>query len=132
MHEANTALLDILVDNSVIIPSFEKDGLLAELQARTSRSCRFCCFFFTSYMYKVQKRDTFSLSVLSTYWLKLWNVVPRKYWVYIGAPTPLASAGDNIDTTEIQQVMFRLSTGTNEKINRQTKRSSSTPPPQIH
>ena len=24
---------------------FEKDGLLAELQARTSRSCRFCCFF---------------------------------------------------------------------------------------
>ncbi len=59
MHEANTALLDILVDNSVIIPSFqnrmerwakrlfvgfEKDGLLAELQARTSRSCRFCCF----------------------------------------------------------------------------------------
>ncbi len=55
MHEANTALLDILVDNSVIIPSFqnrtrvfvglEKDGLLAELQARTSRSCRFCCFF---------------------------------------------------------------------------------------
>ncbi len=72
MHEANTALLDILVDNSVIIPSFqnrtstflnftalftsmggwakrlfvgfEKDGLLPELQARTSRSCRFCCF----------------------------------------------------------------------------------------
>ena len=67
MHEANTALLDILVDNSLIIPSFqnrtstalfpsmehwakrlfvgfEKDGLLAELQARTSRSFRFCCF----------------------------------------------------------------------------------------
>ncbi len=54
MHEANTALLDILVDNSVIIPpfqnrtstfvGFEKDGVLAELQARTSRSRRFCCF----------------------------------------------------------------------------------------
>ncbi len=50
MHEANTALLDILVDNSVIIPSFErlfeqwKDGLLAELQAGMSRSCRFGCF----------------------------------------------------------------------------------------
>ena len=61
MDEANTALLDTLVDNSVIIPSFqnrtstsfwakrlfvgfEKDGLLAELQARMSRSCRFCCF----------------------------------------------------------------------------------------
>ncbi len=37
MHEANTALLDILVDNSVIIPSFQ-NGLLAELQARKSRS----------------------------------------------------------------------------------------------
>ncbi len=74
MHETNTALLDILVDNSVIIPSFQnrtstflnngltalftsmehwakrlfvgfgKDGLLAELQARTSRSCIFCFF----------------------------------------------------------------------------------------
>ncbi len=38
MHEANTALLDILV------VGFEKDALLAELQARMSRSCRFCCF----------------------------------------------------------------------------------------
>ncbi len=56
MHEVNTALLDILVDNSVIVPSFqnrtrlfvgfEKYSLLAELQARTSRSCRFCCFFY--------------------------------------------------------------------------------------
>ncbi len=38
----------ILIDNSVIIPSFvgfEKDGLLAELQARTSRSCRFFAVF---------------------------------------------------------------------------------------
>ncbi len=38
MHEANTAVLDILVDNSV------KYGLLAELQAKMSRSCRFGCF----------------------------------------------------------------------------------------
>ncbi len=42
MHEANrsTALLDILVDNSVF-----EDGLLAESQARMSRSCKFCWFF---------------------------------------------------------------------------------------
>ncbi len=49
MHEANTALLDILVDNSIIIPYLFKIEqvlfcLLAELQARTSRSCRFHCF----------------------------------------------------------------------------------------
>ncbi len=54
MLKANTALLDILVDNSLIIWSFqnrtrlfvgfEKVGLLAELQVRTSGSCRFCCF----------------------------------------------------------------------------------------
>ncbi len=44
MHEANTALLDILVDNSVIVPSFQNRTViyyllfysLAELQARTS------------------------------------------------------------------------------------------------
>ncbi len=60
MHDSNTALLDILVDNSVIIPSFEnrtsttehwakrlfvgfeKYGLLAQLQARTSISFFFC------------------------------------------------------------------------------------------
>ncbi len=28
-----------------LFDGFEKDGLLAELQARTSRSCRFCCFY---------------------------------------------------------------------------------------
>ncbi len=45
MLVANTALLDILVDNSVIIPSFQNRTILAELRARTSISCRFCCFF---------------------------------------------------------------------------------------
>ncbi len=44
MHEANTALLDIFVDKSVIV-GFGKDGLLAEFEATMSRSCRFCCFF---------------------------------------------------------------------------------------
>ena len=56
MHETNTALLDVLVDNFVIILSFQnpakglfvrfwKDGLLAELQARIcARSCYFLLF----------------------------------------------------------------------------------------
>ncbi len=52
MREANTALLDILVDNSVIIAAIGDGALgkkafystLAELEARMSRHCRFCCF----------------------------------------------------------------------------------------
>ncbi len=40
-----------------------KDGLLAELQARTSRSCRFCCFF-TSYIAGILNRpDCWSYSL---------------------------------------------------------------------
>ena len=43
MHEANTPKISNNYGKSVNIPSF--GGLLAELQARISRSCRFCCFF---------------------------------------------------------------------------------------
>ena len=38
----NQQLLDIMVDNSANVP---KDDLLAELQARMCRSCRFGCFW---------------------------------------------------------------------------------------
>ncbi len=50
MHEANTALLDILVDNSVV--GFEKDGLLAELQNVQKLQI---LLFFTSYIAGILK-----------------------------------------------------------------------------
>ncbi len=75
MHEAKTALLDILVDNSVIVPKrhifvrIGKDGLLAELQARSSRSYRFCCFF--PHAYHVSLSDLRYTFQLGKTWSKL-------------------------------------------------------------
>ncbi len=44
-HRAETALFTSMERWAKrLFVGFEKDGLLAELQARTSRICRFCCF----------------------------------------------------------------------------------------
>ncbi len=43
---------------------FEKDGLLAELQARTPRSCRFCCFLPHTYQVSLIRQGKNSMMLM--------------------------------------------------------------------
>ncbi len=55
MHEANTALLDILVDNSVIIPSFQNRTSTSRMTGQNVQKLQILLFF-TSYIAGILKQ----------------------------------------------------------------------------